>query len=47
MKSIKIFFQILSEYQKLKTELKCKYETHKLNCRIAYDKHYKEQYIRE
>ena len=47
MKAIQMFFEILSKYQQLKTELKCKYETHKMNCRITYDKHYKKLYIRE
>lgn len=45
MKIIKTFFELLSKYQELKTDLKCRYETHKLDCRIAYDKHYKELYI--
>ena len=47
MKAIQMFFQILGEYQQLKTKLKCMYETHKLDCRIAYDKHYKKLHIRE
>lgn len=47
MKAIQMFFEILSKYQQLKTELKCRYETHKMNCRITYDEHYKKLYIRE
>ena len=38
-----MFFDILIKYQQLKIELKCRYETHKMNCRIVYDKHLEEQ----
>jgi hypothetical protein len=47
MKAIQMFFQMLSEYQKLKTELKCRYETHKLECRLRYDNEYKAKFFRE
>jgi hypothetical protein len=43
MKTIQMFFDILIKYQQLKIELKCRYETHKMNCRIVYDKHLEEQ----
>lgn len=33
---MKLFFQLLAEYQILKTNLKIQYEQHKLRCRIEY-----------
>ena len=44
MKMLEIFFELLFKYQRLKYELKCNYETHKMDLSIKYNDYLKENY---